>query len=154
MRKSGREHRLFNLRRILIEVAIANPVRSNDEVGNSGPAHARWTIRPRDKVRLLVAAKIVPLGLHGEPFELNRLLSLPTDDEGAVGLINKIAVLSRRLPRIEDDLKLRSRRNANQGRLRSSGLRYARYDSVAKTRHERVKPRFVHVDLLKFPQSS
>jgi hypothetical protein len=67
----------------------------------------RFTLRPGGEVNLLVALQIRSVRLGCMPFKLNRLLSGPSQDEGASGAHNQVGVSPERPHSVENDLELR-----------------------------------------------
>ena len=143
----NRKCNLENQRRRLIEVAIANPFGPHHKVGDSGPTHACRSIGPSRKVRILVAFQLRAVWLECHTLELNSLLPTPSHDKRTRWSFNQIRILSGRLDCIEDNLQFRSRRDTDQSRLWNTLPRYAGYDPIKKSRHERVNRCLIHLNL-------
>ncbi len=82
------------------------------KVCNLRPTPVRKALRPCIEVNPLVTLQIPPSGLFGYPFELNRLFSTPSNNEGAERALSEVWVLSGSFYCIEDDLQFRSRSNS------------------------------------------
>jgi hypothetical protein len=141
MRKSDRKYQLFNERRVLVEVAEANPTGAHDEVGDSGPAHTRRPVGPNGKVGLLVAAKLVALRARWRALRTVWSAPVPATDDERAGRADEIWNTFATTSRYRKRSRVLGRGDSDECRLRGSGFRCARHNTVAKARHKRVRER-------------
>ena len=108
---------LGDLRRILVEVAVAKPGGADYEISDSGPSEVGGTVGPRCEIDFLIAFQFRTLWLGGDSFELNCSLVFPAHDEGARGVSDQVWVFSGGFYCVEDDFEVRSCSDAYQGGL-------------------------------------
>lgn len=132
--------------RTLIEIAVANPCRPDNEVDNSWPAHSRGTVRPRFEVRLLITLQLRRFELFGFALILDGLFARPADYHRASMSGDEIWIFSRTLDGIEDDLEARSDRDPYQCRLRRTLVTDRAKNSQLGLPHESVQIRLSHLE--------
>src|ERR1019366_8731624 len=117
-----REREFLDERRVLIEVAIANPPGPHHEVHDSRPREVSRTIGPCLEVHLLAAFQLLPLKFCSFTFVLHGLLTRPADDERTALPGDEIRIFPGGLDRVEDNLEIRGDGDAHQCRLGRAGF--------------------------------
>src|SRR5664279_3658753 len=139
------EGELLNEGRILIKVAVADPLRSDHEIRDAGPAQSAWPVRPSCEIHFLVVRKLGSLGLVRFALILHRDFACPPNHERTTGIRHQILKLARTLDGIEDDLQFGSHGNSHEGRLRAATGRKGPQHSKFLFCNELVDIRFCHV---------
>ena len=149
IRSRSSEHELTRERRVLVEVAIADPGRPNHEVDDSWPTQVEAAFRPNLEVHFLAVVQFASSEFLRLALELDGLLALsPTaDNERTAGSGDEVGIFTRSLDRIEDDFKLLGDRDSYQGRLRRIGMTDCPENAKSMRRHKSVEVSLSHGSL-------
>src|SRR5437868_6493597 len=130
--------------RPLVEVAVSDPSRTDNEVSNSRPALPRGSIEPRSKVNIFVPLQFLTLRQKSLALKLHRLLARPANDEARSGIGREVSELASRVQRVENNFKLLSHRNPHQRRLRKALRRNTPQHRQFAARHKLKQLRLRH----------
>jgi len=111
------ERELLDARRILIKVAITNPVGLNYEIRDPRPGQVAPAFRPLGEIGLLIACQRYSPRLTSSAFVLNGDLAFPANDERTSGIQRQIVKLAGSVDGIEDDFKFGGDGNSDKGGL-------------------------------------
>jgi hypothetical protein len=129
-------------RRVLIEVAVANPRRMYDEGHNAWPTHSRRAVRPHLEIDRLVPFQLRRPEFLGLAFVLDRLFTRPANHKRTRGPGDEVWIFARTLHGVENDLQFWRDRKPHQGRLRRIGAGDCAENAQPESPDKSVQVRF------------